>query len=215
MLLPAVLQWPDRRNDVASQYDPSNNEIVYNANSRPAGTFAKARCRALRRQQHGLPMALDFSLLNVMIVDDNPHMRILIRSILLGFGVKNIHECPDGSEAIAELHHWPADIVFADWMMEPLDGLDFTRLIRTADDSPNRFVPIIMLTGHTERHRIVEARDAGVTEFLVKPVTANGLYARLRSVIENPRQFVQSQSFSGPDRRRRTEDLDDPDRRKD
>ncbi len=160
-------------------------------------------------------MALDFSRLNVMIVDDNPHMRILIRDILLGFGVKDVVECPDGSEAISELQHRPADIVIADWMMEPLDGLDFTRLIRTANDSPSRFVPIIMLTGHTERHRIVEARDAGVTEFLAKPVTANGLYARLRSVIENPRQFVQSQSFSGPDRRRRTEDVDGPDRRKD
>lgn len=159
-------------------------------------------------------MALSFERLNIMIVDDNPHMRFLVRNILLGLGGQNIVECRDGSEAISELQHWQADVVFVDWMMEPMDGLEFTRLIRNSDESPNRFVPIIMLTGHTERYRIVEARDAGVTEFLAKPITANGLYARLRSVVENPRRFVKTESFSGPDRRRRSEDPEGSDRRK-
>jgi len=142
-----------------------------------------------------------------MMVDDNPHMRILVRDILLGLGVKNVNECSDGTEAITELRHWPADICIVDWMMEPLDGLDFTRLIRTAQDSPNIFLPIIMLTGHTERHRIVEARDAGVTEFLAKPVNANGLYARIRAIVEAPRPFVRIGGYMGPCRRRRIEDF--------
>lgn len=142
-----------------------------------------------------------------MVVDDNPHMRVLVRDILGGFGIKNVKECSDGTSAISELRHWPADIALLDWMMEPLDGLDFTRLIRTASDSPNPFLPIIMLTGHTEGFRVAQARDAGVSEFLAKPVTAKGLYARVRSIIETPRQFVRVGPYLGPCRRRRLEDF--------
>lgn len=150
-------------------------------------------------------MPLDLSRLNLLIVDDNPHMRVLVRDILSGLGVKNVKECSDGSEAISELRHWPTDLVITDWMMDPLDGLDFTRLIRTAADSPNTFLPIIMLTGHTERHRIIEARDAGVSEFLAKPVNATGMYARIRQVIEFPRPFVRIGGYFGPCRRRKVE----------
>lgn len=148
-------------------------------------------------------MSLDLSRLNILIIDDNPHMRTLVREILLGFNVKNVHETKDGSEALSELRQWPADIAIVDWMMEPLDGLDFTRLIRTASDSPNPFLPIIMLTGHTERFRVEEARDAGVTEMLAKPMTANTLYSRLKDVIEMPRPFVRAGHYVGPDRRRK------------
>jgi DNA-binding response OmpR family regulator len=75
--------------------------------------------------------------------------------------------------------------------------------VRTAKDSPNPFVPIIMLTGHTEAYRVMRARDVGVTEFLAKPVSAQTLYRRLVSIVENPRQFVRAAGFSGPERRRR------------
>ena len=148
-------------------------------------------------------MSLDLSRLNIIVADDNPYMRTLVREILLGFNVTNVRECKDGSDALAELRQWPADIAIIDWMMEPLDGLDFTRLIRTASDSPNPFLPIIMLTGHTERFRVVEARDAGITEMLAKPMTANTLYARLKDVIESPRPFIRSATYVGPDRRRK------------
>ena len=152
-------------------------------------------------------MALKLDRLNILIVDDNPYMRVLVRDILHGFGVRNIMECNDGSAAMQELKHWPADLSFVDWMMEPLDGLDFTRLVRTASDSPNPFLPIVMLTGHTERHRIVEARDAGVNEFLAKPVTPLGIYSRIRAIVENPRPFVRVGRYMGPCRRRKVEDM--------
>lgn len=152
-------------------------------------------------------MAFKLDRLNIMVIDDNPHMRILVRDVLNGFGVRNIMESGDGSSAMQELKHWPADMAFVDWMMEPLDGLDFTRLVRTASDSPNPFLPIVMLTGHTERHRIIEARDAGVNEFLAKPVTPLGIYSRIRAIIENPRQFVRVGKYMGPCRRRKVEDM--------
>ena len=148
-------------------------------------------------------MPLNMERLNILIVDDNASMRMLVKQILNAFGIKNVVECGDGSDALQELKNFPADIVMADWMMEPVDGLDMSRLIRTAADSPNPFVPIIMLTGHTERFRVEEARDAGVTEFLAKPISANSVYQRLQQIIEMPRPFIRIKRFVGPDRRRR------------
>ncbi len=150
---------------------------------------------------------VDYNLerLNVLIVDDNKHMRALVTSILNALGVRNVVDASDGADAFKELRHFPADIIICDWNMDPLDGLDFTRMVRTAQDSPNPFVPIIMLTGHTEMSRVVEARDAGVHEFLAKPISAKGLYSRIRSIIEHPRPFVKTKGmygYFGPDRRR-------------
>ncbi len=141
--------------------------------------------------------------LNVFILDDNRHMRLLTKSILHAFGVKNIGEAGDAAEAFTELRHFTADVIIVDWHMEPLDGLDFVRLVRTAKDSPNPYLPIIMLTGFTEYRRVEEARDAGVNEFLAKPISPRDLYSRFASIIDNPRSFVRSKTYFGPDRRRR------------
>lgn len=141
--------------------------------------------------------------LNFLIVDDNKHMRALVKTILHALGAKNCLEALDGADAFKELRHFPADIIICDWNMSPLDGMDFVRLVRTGKDSPNPFVPIIMLTGHTEMNRVVEARDAGVHEFIAKPISAKGLYARIRAIIERPRPFVRTKTYFGPDRRRK------------
>ena len=97
--------------------------------------------------------------------------------------------------------------------MEPLDGIDFTRMVRTAPDSPNPFVPIIMLTSQGAFERVQQARDTGVTEFLIKPVTANALYSRIVNVIQNPRQYVRVSEYFGPDRRRTVKDFTGQERR--
>ena len=140
--------------------------------------------------------------LNVLIIDDNKHMRVLIKQVLHAIGVKLIREADDGADAFKEMESFDADVVLCDWAMSPVDGLDFVRLIRTGRDSPNPYVPIIMLTGHTEASRVREARDAGVTEFLAKPISAKSLYSRLISVIERPRPFIKTRTYTGPCRRR-------------
>jgi DNA-binding response OmpR family regulator len=94
------------------------------------------------------------------------------------------------------------DIIITDYQMELLDGTDFTRLVRTASDSPNPYVPIIMLTAYSERSRVLAARDAGITEFCSKPVTPTELYRKVTAVINHPRPFVRSPTYVGPDRRR-------------
>lgn len=143
--------------------------------------------------------------LRVLIVDDNPHVRAIVDAVLHGLGVREIVEASDGRAALDILHQTPCDIVLVDFLMAPIDGVHFTRHIRTAPDSPNVFLPIIMMTGHSERSRVEEARDAGVTEFVVKPLTSQALLARLIAVIHRPRSFIRSADYFGPDRRRRVD----------
>ena len=86
-----------------------------------------------------------------------------------------------------------------------MDGVEFTRNVRTGASSRNVYLPITMMTSHSALCRIVEARDAGVTEFIAKPINAQTLCARISSVIGRPRPFVRSAAFFGPCRRRRTD----------
>ena len=155
----------------------------------------------------------DLERLSVLVVDDNRHMRFLVKTILHAFGIREVMEAADGSDALKILKTFPADVVITDWMMDPLDGLDLTRMIRTSTDSTNPFVPIIMLTGHTELARVKEARDAGITEFLAKPVSSVMIYHRMVQIIENPRVFVRGKRFTGPDRRRKESRFDGGERR--
>jgi DNA-binding response OmpR family regulator len=90
--------------------------------------------------------------------------------------------------------------------MAPMNGIDFTKTVRTSGKSPNPFLPIIMITGHTEKHVVESARDAGVTEILAKPITAHNLYARIAEIVERPRAFVRCEGYFGPDRRRKALD---------
>jgi two-component system chemotaxis response regulator CheY len=151
--------------------------------------------------------------LHFLVVDDNKHMSMLVKNLLHALGSRQVAEANDAADAFAELTHFPADIIITDYHMQPLDGLDFVRLVRTGSDSPNPFVPIIMLSGHTEMRKILEARDAGAHEYLAKPISAKSLYSRINSIIARPREFIKTKTFFGPDRRRRALSFNGPDRR--
>jgi two-component system chemotaxis response regulator CheY len=144
--------------------------------------------------------------LRVLLVDDNQHMRAMVRAVLVGVGVRDVREASDGGEALTILRDWPADVAIVDFQMVPMDGVHFTRLVRTSADSKNPYLPVVMMTGHSEKSRVVEARDAGVTEFIAKPLTAKSVLDRLQAVIYYPRPYVRCAAYLGPDRRRR----DDP-----
>lgn len=141
--------------------------------------------------------------IRVLLVDDNQNMRSIIQAVLGSLGVRAVKETRDGSDALAALRDFTPDLAFVDFQMFPMDGVEFTRLIRQSPDSRNPYLPIIMLTGHAEAHRVQEARDSGVTEFLVKPITAAGVISRINAVIYKPRPFVKTDGYFGPDRRRR------------
>lgn len=142
--------------------------------------------------------------LNVLLVDDNKYMQRLLKEILRSFRIKNIRSADDGADAIKEMRTFAVDLVIADWNMQPIDGLEFVRMVRTSADSAKPFVPVIMLMGYTETHRVLAARDCGVSEFLAKPVSAKGLYQRIQTIIERPRKFIKTRTYTGPDRRRST-----------
>jgi len=146
---------------------------------------------------------LRFELLKILLVDDNHHMRMLLMEILRAIGVRHAFEANDGAEALQIMRMHNIDIIISDLAMSPLDGIDFVRLLRNSPDSPNPMVPVIMITGHSTQRRVIEARDVGVTEFLSKPVTARGVLERIGEVVDNPRSFVRSGDYFGPDRRRR------------
>jgi DNA-binding response OmpR family regulator len=149
-------------------------------------------------------MSYDVSKLKVLIVDDNPHLRRLLWTILHSFGVEALAEADEGGSGLAELQSFKPNVVFVDWGMSPVNGVEMVRRIRQSDNDLHRFVPIIMMSGHPALHRIIQARDAGATEFLAKPISAKIVLDRLAAVIEKPRDFVRTKSFFGPDRRRKT-----------
>ena len=143
----------------------------------------------------------DFSDLRVLVCDDSRQIRSLISSFLVGFGVKDAAEALDADDAFAKLIEYDPDLVITDWNMPPTDGLEFVQRVRNSEESPNPYVPIIMLTGYTELHRVKMARDSGISAFLAKPISAQALYKRLVSVVDDQRPFVRNDKFFGPCRR--------------
>jgi two-component system, chemotaxis family, chemotaxis protein CheY len=140
--------------------------------------------------------------LHVLVVDDNAHMRSIVVAILRGIGVGVIKEASDGADGLEAMRNGVPDLIICDLNMSPIDGLDFCQMVRTAPDSPYPFVPIIMMTGHTERSKVSAARDSGVNEVLAKPISARSLLDRIVAVIDRPRPFVKTPSYTGPCRRR-------------
>ena len=147
---------------------------------------------------------IEFNRLRLLVIDDNPHMRRIIRTLLHGFGARDVFEAEDGATGLDAFTHNIPDIVLIDWAMPVFDGLELTKMIRQADSNANPFVPIIMITGHTEKNRVTAARDSGITEFLAKPISAKALYQRIVNVIAHPRPFIKTKTYFGPDRRRNT-----------
>jgi two-component system chemotaxis response regulator CheY len=147
-------------------------------------------------------MAYSLEKIEIQLIEDNRNMRALVRSMLQALGMKNVRDHSNGQEAIDALSDYAPDLIITDWMMGPVDGLEYTNYIRRNIDSPDIFTPIVLMTGHTETRRIIMARDAGVTEVLSKPISAKSLYDRVLAVIEKPRPFVRTKKFFGPCRRR-------------
>lgn len=143
------------------------------------------------------------SKIRFLIVDDNAFSRTLIRRILIQFGAQDIQEARDGESAKNEVTTFKPDILIVDWMMRPMDGMKFVRWLREDKDSPAPFAPIVMVSAFSHISNVMQARDAGINEFLAKPISAKSLLSRIQAVIERPRHFVRADAYFGPDRRRR------------
>ena len=145
----------------------------------------------------------DYAQLGVLIVEDTLYMANMLRGILNGLGVRNIVSARTGEDALSALMRGKVDLAIMDDLEPPLDGLSVVRAIRTAEESNLNEIPVIFVTTRRERGSIIEARDAGVTEILSKPFSAQQLIDRIDTVLTRPRAIVRSADFTGPARRRR------------
>jgi two-component system, chemotaxis family, chemotaxis protein CheY len=145
---------------------------------------------------------MDLSALKVLIADDNQNMQSILKYSLRALGIREILTAENGKKAYDIFKKSTPDIIITNWMMPDVNGLQLTKKIRMSPDKNNPHIPIIMLSAYSEHERITIARDAGITEFLTKPVSPRAIYLRLAEVILKPRQFVKISTYSGPDRRR-------------
>jgi two-component system chemotaxis response regulator CheY len=132
---------------------------------------------------------IDFHSLRFLVIDDSPHMRAVVRALLHGLGAREIYEAEDGATGLEAYVHFMPDIALTDWVMPNLDGLELTRVIRQPGINADPYVPIIMLSSYSEQARIDKAYDAGVTQFLTKPISARALYEAIRTVVADPNAF--------------------------
>ena len=151
--------------------------------------------------------------LRLLVIDDNAQMRTIIGTVLAAAGVRHLHYASEGRRGLEAIASFNPDVCYVDYEMPVMNGLEFISAVRSLT-STDRFLPIIMLTGHSDLPRLHAARDRGVTEFLGKPVSATAILSRLNAVIVRPREFVKSPTYFGPDRRRnRSSDYSGPMRR--
>jgi two-component system chemotaxis response regulator CheY len=147
---------------------------------------------------HTADIATLLAATKVLVVDDEHYMRKVVRALLMSVGVRTVFEAPDGPSGLEAIRNNQPDLVILDWQMPGLDGAGFVRMVRSPDTFPFPDLPIIMLTGHGERSKVIEAIQIGVNEFLLKPVSSKALYNRLVSVLTKPRPVVKAGDYYGP-----------------
>lgn len=148
--------------------------------------------------------------IKILIVDDQPHMRKVLTAMLSGLGATKLFVAVDGAAALAKIVDDPPDLILVDWDMPLMDGLQFIQQVRAPGRFPFPDIPIIMLTGHAEKWRVVEAARLGVHEFLMKPVSTASIAERIKVALDRrPMVNVQGNYIPSP-RRLFVLDVDEP-----
>ncbi|MBM3572538.1 MAG: response regulator [Alphaproteobacteria bacterium] len=155
----------------------------------------------------------DFSVIRFLVVDSNRLFLDMIKDVLAMMGATSVLRATDADKAKKLLREESVDIVITEWNLEGQTGVDLLEHIRTSSESPNRLLPVLMLTANSEEDYVLAARDRGVTEFLAKPFSVQNFYDCLVAIIARPRSFVDADSYFGLDRRRRQTEFNGPDRR--
>ena len=118
--------------------------------------------------------------MDVLVVDDAATMRRIVKGLLRELGIKNIREAENGSTALDELRKKKADLVVSDWNMPVMNGLDLLRAIR--QDNDLKSTPVLMVTAEAKKENIIEALQAGVSNYIVKPFNAKTLEEKLNKI---------------------------------
>lgn len=147
------------------------------------------------------PQTLNLKGLVFLVADANPYFSRIVVGLLRSFGASSIAEVRNSFDAIRTLNAQKVDILLCDDKLPPHGGLQVTHAIRRKADNENRTVPILIMAGDTRESLIKIARDAGANMVIAKPLSPSSLYDRLSWIAFNPRQFVETQTYYGPDRR--------------
>jgi len=160
---------------------------------------------------------IDFSRVSFLVVEPNRLMGQMVRDVLMMLDAQYIDRARDLASAVTILRLGRIDVLITEWVLNPdarSNGMDIVHWVRNDPASPNRMMPILMMTANSEQEYVCRARDCGVSEFIAKPYTVQGFYTRLVAAIARPRQFVRIDDYFGPDRRRhRDNGYDGPERR--
>jgi two-component system chemotaxis response regulator CheY len=136
-----------------------------------------------------------------LIADPSSYMSMLIHSMLRGFGSSKVLEVRNSIGVIHALTAQSIDLLICDARLPQHGGLQLTHSIRSKKDNENRTMPILIMTSDSRASTIKQARDAGANMVIVKPISAASLYDRLTWIAFNPRKFVDTATYFGPDRR--------------
>lgn len=141
--------------------------------------------------------------ISILLADPDSCLAQTVVLILRAMGFASVTHVRSIDEALTALRTQSISFLITEWDIRGGSGLDLVKRLRQDPHSPNRGLPIIMLTGRGEMSDVQTARDVGITEFVVKPFSAQTLYNRLEQIIDHPRSFVISSTYVGPERRRR------------
>jgi two-component system chemotaxis response regulator CheY len=139
--------------------------------------------------------------LNILVADPNSYLRRVVHGILRGFGANKVLEVEQSLGLFHALSNQRIDILLCDTRLPPHGGLNLIRTIRRNADNENRTVPILLMSADTSEATIKNARDAGANMVVAKPMSPSGLYDRLSWIAFNPRPFIDTATYFGPDRR--------------
>ena len=160
-------------------------------------------------------IACTFTGLKILIVENDPGMRKFLRAVLSASagGIAEYAEATNSAEALQLLDVYTPDVVVSNWGSGPVCGIDLLRRIREGATGNSSFLPFIMLTNRDDAHWRSEARDAGVSKYLLKPAMTQDLYHAIGDVTKEIKPFVRSEGYFGPDRRNRKNIISGPERR--
>ncbi|HTO62713.1 MAG TPA: response regulator [Bradyrhizobium sp.] len=145
--------------------------------------------------------------LSILIVDNNAYMRRMTRTMLMNLGAKSVNEAGDGLAALEAIRHYDPDVMFIEWDMPVLNGMEVMRIVRSPGVFPRPDIPIVMLTSRAKRSTVIEALRGGAHEFLIKPTSPKALRERLLSIVVRPRKMVKLGDFYVPEPRRAPREL--------
>jgi len=161
--------------------------------SKPAAATDKARINLERA--------------SILLVDTPLGVDVLSH-VFYGFGARNLYRCRSAAEAMEVVAAHQLDLIITEALLPDADAYEFVRAVRQSDEyESNRFVPVMLLSAHTAASKVVMSRDCGANFFVAKPISPRVMMDRLLWVSREKRQYLQTDTYAGPDRRFHDEPL--------